>query len=55
MGAVYLKKLQDLRRKNNRLISQRITIRSAADVYRGSSNTVPLTRAASLGESLLAF
>lgn len=55
MGAVYMKKLQDLRRKNNRLISQRLTMRSAADVYRGdAAGQVPLTRAASLG-NLLAF
>jgi hypothetical protein len=55
MAAVYQSKLKDLRRKNNRLITQRQTLRSAADVYRGNAaSQVPLTRAASLG-NLLAF
>lgn len=55
MGEIYSVKLASLRRKNNRLIHQRLTIRSAADVFRGNvSDQVPLTRAASLG-TLLAF
>lgn len=55
MGAVYMNKLKDLRRKNNRLITQRQTLRSTADVFRGNAaSQVPLTRAASLG-NLLAF
>lgn len=54
-GAVYMNKLKDLRRKNNRLITNKITLRSAADVYGGdAAGQVPLTRAASLG-NLLAF
>lgn len=54
-GAVYQSKLKDLRRRNNRQITQQLTVRSAADVYRGNAaNQVPLTRAASLG-NLLAF
>lgn len=55
MGAVYMKKSKALRRKNNRLMAQRLTMKSAADLYRGNAaNQVPLTRAASLG-NLLAF
>lgn len=55
MAGVYQSKLKDLRRKNNRLITQSVTMKSAADVYRGNAaNQVPLTRAASLG-NLLAF
>jgi hypothetical protein len=55
MAAVYQNKLKALRRKNNRLITQSIRLRSAADVYRGNgADQVPLTRAASLG-NLLAF
>jgi len=55
MGAVYLNKLRDLRRRNNRLLTNKITIRSAADVYNGNlAGQIPLTRAASLNQ-LLAF
>lgn len=55
MGAVYLNKLRDLRRRNNRLLTNRITLRSAADVYNGNlAGQIPLTRAASLNQ-LLAF
>lgn len=55
MAAVYQSKLRDLRRRNNRLISQRLTVRSAADVNRGNpAGDIPLTRAASLNQ-LLAF
>jgi hypothetical protein len=54
-GAVYQSKLKDLRRKNNRLLTNQLTIRARADVYRGNAaDQVPLTRAASLG-NLLAF
>lgn len=54
-GAVYMKKLGDLRRRNNRMLTQRLTIRSAADVYRGNpAGQIPLTRAGSLNQ-LLAF
>lgn len=55
MGAVYLNKLRDLRRRNNRLLTNRVTMRSAADVYNGNlAGQIPLTRAASLNQ-LLAF
>jgi hypothetical protein len=55
MGAVYLNKLRDLRRRNNRLLTNKITLRSAADVYNGNlAGQIPLTRAASLNQ-LLAF
>ena len=55
MGAIYMQKLKQLRRKNNRLITNNNTIRSAADVYGGDgAYQVPLTRATSLG-NLLAF
>ncbi len=54
-SAVYGAKLKDLRRKNNRLITNKVTMRSAADVFGGNAESqVPLTRAASLG-NLLAF
>lgn len=53
MGAVYMKKSKALRRKNNRLITNNVTIRSAADVRRGTEQ-IPVTRAASLG-GFLAF
>lgn len=54
-GAVYMAKLKDLRRRNNRLITNRVTIRSAADVYQGNlAGQIPLTRAGSLNQ-LLAF
>jgi hypothetical protein len=55
MGAVYMRKSRSLRRKNNRLITNRIGLRSAADVFRGNvGNQIPLTRANSL-DQLLAF
>ena len=50
MAAVFGEKLKDIRRKNNRLITNRTIIRSAADIPRGE--LVPLTRAASLGSLL---
>jgi hypothetical protein len=54
-GAVYMKKIKALRRKNNRLITQRQTLRSVADVYRGNlTGQIPLTRIGSLNQ-LLAF
>lgn len=53
MAAMFMKKSKDLRRKNNRNINNRLVVRSAADVFRGSQlENVPLTRAASLGSLL---
>lgn len=55
MAAMYMKKSQNLRRKNNRNITNRVVIRSAADVFMGNiANQIPLTRSASLG-GLLAY
>jgi len=55
MAGIYQSKLKDLRRKNNRNITNQDVMRSIADVFRGNiSDQIPLTRAASLG-SLLAF
>lgn len=53
MAQVYVAKLKELRRKNNRNISNRIVMRSAADVLSGNTaEQTPLTRAASLGQLL---
>lgn len=53
MGAIYMKKLGDLRRKNNRLITNTQTLRSRADVNNGTTaGQIPLTRAASLNQFL---
>jgi len=53
MAAVYMKKAKDLRRKNNRLITQRVTIRSAADAFAGNpAGNIPLTRIGSLNNFL---
>jgi len=54
--AAYQEKRRRLVRKNNRLISQRLIARSAADIYRGNAaDQIPLTRVASLGGGLLSF
>lgn len=54
MRQVYEMKLKDLRRENNRKVSQRQTVaRSAADVFGSSpNNQVPLLRASQLGTFL---
>lgn len=50
---VYLGKLKELRRKNNRNTTNRMVMRSAADVNAGAnSDQIPLTRANSLGQLL---
>tara|TARA_R110000772_G_C13310120_1_gene439936 strand:+ start:15706 stop:17370 length:1665 start_codon:yes stop_codon:yes gene_type:complete len=51
MSQVYSVKLKMLRRKNNRNITNRITMVSAADTLGGAQQT-PLTRASSLGSLL---
>lgn len=53
-AAVYMSKLKDLRRANNRNMSQLTVMRSAADVIVPSANQRPLLRTTQL-EALLAF
>jgi hypothetical protein len=56
MMAEASRKVGSLRRKNNRNMTNRISFKSAADVFRGNvSGQIPLTRAASLDSLLLAF
>ena len=52
MGRIYQGKLKGLRRKNNRNITNRITMKSAADTLGGPGQNIPLTRAGSLGSLL---
>ena len=52
MAGLYMGKLKGLRRKNNRNITNRITMKSAADILAGNGDNIPLTRAASLGSLL---
>lgn len=52
MAMAASKKLSDLRRKNNRNITNRTVISSAADVRNNTIDQIPLTRAASLGSLL---
>ncbi len=53
MAQVYVAKLKELRRKNNRNVTNRAVMRSAADVLSGNTaEQTPLTRAASLGQLL---
>lgn len=53
MAQVYMAKSMALRRKNNRNLTNRIKMNSAADVLLGNpADTIPLTRAASLGSLL---
>lgn len=51
MAGLYMGKLKGLRRKNNRNLTNRIKMVSAADVLGGAQQT-PLTRASSLGSLL---
>lgn len=52
-AAIYMNKMLDLRRKNNRLITNTLTMRSRADVNNGTiAAQIPLTRAASLNQFL---
>lgn len=53
MAQIYVSKLRELRRANNRNMTNRAVLRSAADVLNGNtSEQIPLTRAASLGQLL---